>query len=194
MSVVVSLSEEDRKVYGTFFKLRNSLPNVKIVTLRQISIYIGKSVDKLDDFDISIVDEDNYKISLIDGRIIMFSENNFGFKIIKKEANISMSVNVYEKKIGDLSSVMVYGIVEGLNNGVYVVNSINNGCASMGNIGFYDMNLGVTNSSFKIIPEIDSPFDCFDGCLGNFLTRIDLLYENMKCIVNSKKTRVKRIY
>ena len=51
----------------------------------------------------------------------------------------------------------------------------------------------IDSSSFDIIPEIDSPFDIYDGCIGNFLVRIDLLYDNVKCVFNYKKVRKKKV-
>lgn len=186
---VVSLTNEERKVYGTFFKLRKSLPNVKIITLRQISVYIGKTVDKVDNFSINEIDNNNYEIILDDGRKIIFDGNTFGFLISKNENGILMDIKVYEEKHGDPSSVMVYGVVDSFSNGTYIVNSVSNDCAHFGNINYYDSNLNMFNFEFNINSETDSSFDCFDGCLGDFLARIDLLYNNLKCVIDSSKVK-----
>ena len=189
--IVVTLTDEERKIYDVFFKLRKKLPNIMIKLLRQISIYIGKSNKDLDFIDIYNINEDSYEILLNDGRKIRFSSNKFEFTILKEENNFLMKTTVCEDIDGNL---LIDGIVKKDNDLVYLINSYNSEGLIVGKIGCYnESGLMIDSSSFDIVPEIDSPFDIYDGCIGNFLVRIDLLYDNMKCVFNYKKLRKKKV-
>ena len=189
--LVVSLTDEEKKVYGTFFKLRRKIPNVMIRLLRQISVYIGKSIDNLELVDVYNINEDNYEILLNDGRKIIFSSGRFEFTIMKEENNFFMKVIVCDDINGNL---LIDGLVQSDDNLKYLISSDNTGELLGGRIDCYnELDSMIDSSSFEIIPEIDSCFDCYDGCLGTFLSRIDLLYDNTKCVINSYKVRKKKV-
>ena len=192
--VVVSLTNEEKICYGIFSWLRRNVDEeVDIVTLKQISIYISKCYDSFNprvDFNLYYnTIEHYYELIFNDGRKLIFDNKKFGFKILKEDKNISMLINVC-----DFENIDVCGVVRVNDDEVYVVTTLDNNLKT-GVITYYNDNNILTNTFysdiyFDIPVDFNSPLDFFNGKLGNFLSRIDLLYNNVSVI---KKVKVKKV-
>jgi hypothetical protein len=239
MAPVVSLNKIGKKEYSMFLYLRKMAPNANIDTLKQISVYIAVTTNDSFDIDRScdLKSFDNSKedecflLSILDGRKIFFSNNSkaFGFSILNYNIknHIFMSSEVYEKIVGDLSTLTVYSQIDMKDFGRYVVTfRPNNMCdetVKFGTINYYtteevnwvyeisDMddikrdfdivakNNGIypfTDKMFFDIPleDFDTELDCYDGCLRNYLSRVDLLYNNLLVYMNTdEKKKIRKM-
>ena len=150
---VVALTNKEKKVYKTFSKLRLCASDANIDTLKQISSYVAKTTDDNFDFDLNCVCKKycfgesgfNYLLSLDDGRKITFSSDKscFDFFVYKygDDTHMSMSISVFERIPGDLSTTSVYGEVRVEDAGKYVVtfrpNDLSDDTLKYGTINYF---------------------------------------------------------
>jgi len=162
--------------------------------LKQISVYVGKCYEKINPkIDIKLyynTFDSCYELYFNDGKRIVFDRTGNSFKIIKDEKNLSMSVNVIIK---ENNGVDACGMVL-CDDEVYIVTSLNNNLRK-GVISYYTdcKKVGnglLTESYFDIPIDFGLAIDYYDGKLGNFLSRIDLLYNNVNTL---KKVRKKKV-
>ena len=222
----VSLSREEKNVYGLYSRFRKCFINANINTLRQICIYICRSNFDGDIYKDIIIkyneDKNSSLIILSNGTQIEFDDmsGNFGFIILKKDGKNTMKTIVSLSDLNDLSSINIYSELKVKGYGMYVVafrpkDICNVNTFKYASINYYtedeidwvreiangevDYNFDlVARNNFifpfseglikdiDLLPRNDNSLDCYQGYVSDVLTRIDLLYDNMKYI------RVKR--
>lgn len=197
--MTVFLTDENKVIYGMYLWLREKASDVDIVTLRQICLYIASNNDKFNYSSDCILNSNDGKYELVinDGRRISFNNKGFGFQILREDNGLIMFLNIFENRIGDLSSVSVYGEIVSDNYGMYVVSFKNDDLTKIdmkfGNIEYYS-NEDVKSddiNSFRILSRENMEMDCFDGYVSGFITRIDLLYDNFSYVVNKLNNKVR---
>ena len=229
----VSLTSEEKIIYGLYSRFRKCFVNADINTLRQISIYIcwsGFNGDIYKDIVIKYNEDRNTSsIILSNGTMIEFDDmsDNFGFTISRNDGKSSMKTIINLSDQNDMSSVNIYGELKVKGYGMYVVtfrpkDLTNENTFKYASINYYtedeiewvreivgsdiDYNFDlVAKNNFifpfsedlikdiYLLPRSDNPMDCYQGYVSEVLTRIDLLYDNMKYIrVKRKKLHKNR--
>lgn len=230
---VVSLTEEEKRIYSLYSRLRNCFVNVNINLLRQICIYICRSNFNGDIYkDILIKYNEGNNTSLIilnNGIMIEFDDlsKDFNFTISKRDGKNTMMtvVNLFNRE--DSSSINIYSELRVCGYGMYVVafrpkDIFNDATLKYASINYYtedeiewvreiandqidgDFDLVAKNNfifpfseglikDIVLLPRNDNSLDGYQGYISEVLTRIDLLYNNMKYIrVKRKKLDKKR--
>jgi len=124
---VVSLNDEEKKIYGLYNRFRQCFVSADINTLRQICIYICRSGfdgDIYKDIVIKYNEDRNTSLIILDNGIeIEFDDlsNNFGFTISRKDGKYLMNTIVNLSDQGDMSSINVYSELKIKGHGMYVV-------------------------------------------------------------------------
>ena len=235
----IVVNDKNDKTYSIYKFLREEAPDANIDTLKQISVYIAVTTNDSFDIDRSCdlklfdnsKEDECFLLSVLDGRKIIFSNNSkvFGFSILNYNIknHIFMMSEVYEKIVGDLSTLTVYSQIDTRDFGKYVVTfRPNNMCdetVKFGTINYYtteevnwvyeisDMdnikrdfdivakNNGIYPFTDKMFFDIsleyfDTELDCYDGCLRNYLSRVDLLYNNLLVYMNTdEKKKIRKM-
>ena len=230
---VVSLTNEEKNIYGLYSRFRQCFRDANINTLRQICIYICRSNFDGDIYKDIVIkyneDRDTSLIILNNGIIIEFDDmsNNFGFIISRNDGKYIMNTMVNLFDSDDMSSINIYSELKVSGYGMYVVtfrpkNFSDENTFKYASINYYtedevewvreivgsdvDYNFDlVARNNFifpfseglikdiDLLPRNDNSLDCYQGYVSDVLTRIDLLYDNMKYIrVKRKKLHKNR--
>ena len=224
---VVSLSDEEKNIYGLYNRLRQCFVNANINVLRQICIYICRSNFDGDIYrDIIIKYDDKNNTSLIilnNGIEIEFDDlsNEFYFTVSKKDGKSKMKSIVNLVNQNNPCSINIYSELKISGYGMYVVafrpkDICNDNTLKYASINYYtedeiewvreivgeDINSDfdlVAKSNFifpfseglikdiDLLPRNDNSLDCYQGYISEVLTRIDLLYDNMKYVKVKRK-------
>ena len=224
---VVSLTEEERKIYSLYSRFRKCFVNANVDLLRQICVYICRSNFDGDIYkDIVIKYDEGNNTSLIilnNGIVIEFDDlsEDFNFTISKRDGKNMMKtvVNLINQK--DPSTIYIYSELRIKGYGMYVVSFrpkdiCNDNTLKYASIHYYtedeiewvreivndvidsDFDLVAKNhfifhfsegliKDIDLLPRNDNSLDCYQGYISEVLTRIDLLYDNMKYIKIKRK-------
>lgn len=224
---VVSLSDEEKNIYGLYNRLRQCFVNANINVLRQICIYICRSSfdgDIYKDIIIKYDDKNNTSLIILNNGIeIEFDDlsNEFYFIVSKKDGKSKMKSIVNLVNQNNPCSIYIYSELNVSGYGMYVVafrpkDICNDNTLKYASINYYtedeiewvreivgeDINTDfdlVAKSNFifpfseglikdiDLLPRNDNSLDCYQGYISEVLTRIDLLYNNMKYVKVKRK-------
>lgn len=193
---VVVLTKEVKIAYSVFSYLREKLPNADICKLRHISVYIARTNDEFD------IDRDLHlnlvggvcELKLSNGSEIRFGSNSdepLTFIVEKEEEDVYMTLYVSKHEPYNLSTAFVHGTV-GFGEWKYEIGSDDyESDICFIRVYYKDNLMEEATSYFKVSTETDIGLDCIDGLghLTSIMTRVDLLYNNLRMVKNNKLVR-----
>ena len=197
---VVSLSKKAKMAYGMFSWLRKQLPNADVCTLRHVSVYVAMTNEELDianDLNLIVsMDETMCNLLLSDGTEIRFensSHRTLNFVVDKRNLDSHLTLIVSTDESDRLDTTRLLGRVES-DGWSYVVGSTDDKNKVYFIKTYYKDNFVESGTSY-FIPSIneDIHLDCIDGLgyLTDVMVKLDLLYNNVRSVNNSKLTRRK---
>lgn len=197
---MVEMTKDSKKTYDIFLWLRKSLPNADVCTLRHVSVYIARTNDEFDinkDLQLVISDGDMCQLFLSNGMVIRFanydSGNHLNFIVEISDPDVYMTMVVSNHETYNLSTAFVYGTVC-MGDFEYLIDSDETDCLSEDyfiKVYYKGKIQEEATSYFKVSTENDIGLDCIDGLghLTSVMTRIHLLYNNLKKIKDKSLVR-----
>ena len=193
---VVVLTKEVKISYSIFSYLREKLSDSDICKLRHISVYIARTNDEFDvDSDLQLnLFGGVCELKLSNGSVIRFGINSYEsltFIVENEEENVYMTLYVSKHEPYNLSTAFVHGTV-GFDEWKYEVGSDDyESDICFIKVYYKDKLMEESTSYFKASTDTDIGLDCIDGLghLTSIMTRVDLLYNNLRRVKNNKLVR-----